>query len=203
MFNGIIESTGTIYSIRALGNGARVVIDAGRLATKFQEGDSIAVDGVCLTVAEKNKRKLTVDLSPETLLRTNLREKRQGARLNLEAPLSASAAISGHFVQGHVEGVGRVKKWIRADVDVRLVVDVPAELTDYCVEKGSIAINGVSLTIARMKGRTIEIALIPYTLMKTNLGDLQPADSINIETDIVGRYVVSVVKKAYHRLKSE
>ena len=203
MFNGIIENTGTVRAIRPAGKGSRLVIDAGRLASRFREGDSIAIDGICLTVARIEGRKISLDVSPETLDRTNLGQMKEGMRVNLEPPLPASAGISGHFVQGHVEGVGRVKRWVREKEDVRLVVTIPAALLEYCVEKGSIAINGVSLTIASLKSSTVEVALIPYTLKKTNLGDLQVGDRVNIETDIVGRYVVSAVKKAYHRLKFE
>jgi riboflavin synthase len=203
LFNGIIENTGTVRAIRASGKGSKLVIDGGSIATKFREGDSIAVDGVCLTVARRNGQELSFDVSPETLARTNLGKMQEGIRVNLEPPLLASSGISGHFVQGHVEGVGRVRKWVRDKEDVRLTVSVPARLVEYCVEKGSIAINGVSLTIAALKSTAVEVALIPYTLEKTNLGDLQVGDRVNIETDIVGRYVVSAIKKAYHRLKSE
>lgn len=197
MFNGIIETTGKIVSLVPQNGGARVVMDAGKLAGRLKAGDSIAVDGVCLTVVRKARSKLSIDVSAETWMRTNFAERAPGDVLNLELPLTATSFLSGHFVQGHVEGIGEVKKWIRNGEDVRLFIDIPRDLLPYCVPKGSIALNGVSLTIASFKGKTIGIALIPYTLSHTNLGGLQVGEKVNIETDIIGRYVVSAIKREH------
>ncbi len=200
MFNGIIETTGKIVFIEnSRSKSTRFVIDAGQIAKQLNPGDSLAVDGVCLTVTQRSGRKVTVDISPETLKRTNFRTRSDGMRVNLEMPITVSTFISGHFVQGHVEGLGRTVKWKRKGSDVRLRVELPADLISYCVPKGSITLNGVSLTIAKLKKNTVEIALIPYTIQHTNLGDLQEGDPVNVETDMIGRYVVSVVKNTYDK----
>ena len=200
MFNGIIEVVGRITSVvPGTGGGALLVFDAGRYATRLKRGDSIAVDGVCLTAVRKSGKNVTVDISAETWTLTNLSSRQARERVNLEMPVTGSTLISGHFVQGHVEGVARVKAWKRIGDDVRISVVLPSHVTEYCVPKGSIAMNGVSLTIASLKGRTVEVALIPYTLQHTNLGDLKPGDAVNIETDMIGRYVVSVMKKTYDK----
>ena len=194
MFTGIIESTGRVTELHAAENGARICIDAGTIALRMKSGDSIAVDGICLTVVRRKGKRLWIDVSAETWSCTNLAHRTTGSVLNLEAPLTANSMMSGHFVQGHVEGVGRVRKWIHKGEDVRIFVQLPASLVPFCVPKGSIAINGVSLTIASQKGNTIGIALIPYTLRHTNLSRLQPGDLVNVETDMIGRYVVSTLK---------
>jgi riboflavin synthase len=197
MFNGIIEFTGRITDLQPHHSGARINIDAGKLASRMKTGDSIAVDGVCLTVVRKKQRGLWFDVSAETWSRTNLAHQAKGNLVNLEPPMTADTFLSGHLVQGHVEGTGRVEKWIRRDGDVRLFISLPRELVRFCISKGSIAVNGVSLTIASQKGQLIGIALIPYTLKHTNLDTLKIGDLVNIETDIIGRYVVSALKKEY------
>lgn len=201
MFSGIIETTAKVITFAQTGRGgAKLVIDAKAFASKLKKGDSIAVNGVCLTVARKQGRRIGLDLSPETLQRTNLGLLQPEGRVNLEPSLTPNSAVNGHFVQGHAEGVGTVKKWIRNGDDARLFVKLPPNLVEFCIAKGSIAINGVSLTIASLEDAVVGIALIPYTLKHTNLGDLRPGDPVNIETDMLGRYVVTTVKKAYHSL---
>jgi riboflavin synthase len=197
MFTGIIEATGKILSFDQKGEGAVLTIDSSKLHRSVKKGDSIAIDGICLTVARKRGKQISFDVSAETIQRTNLSAKLPGNLLNLELPMTANTMLSGHFVQGHVEGIARVHKWFRKENDVRLFLDLPRELLIYCVNKGSVTLNGVSLTIASMKGKTIEIALIPYTLRHTNLNRLQLGDPVNIETDVIGRYVVSILKKTY------
>lgn len=195
MFNGIIESTGKILSI----DKNRLVLDVGKLAPKLKLGDSLAVDGICLTVARRNGKNVTLDISPETWARTNLHKRENGKRVNLELPITAQTFISGHYVQGHIEGVAQALDWKNQNKDIRLCVKLPFDLAEYCVPKGSIALNGVSLTIAAMQKNRIEIALIPYTLEHTNLSDLKKGDLVNVETDMIGRYVVSVVKNTYDK----
>ncbi len=200
MFNGIIETTGKILSIeKSRQNGIRLNLDAGRLGSKVKLGDSLAVDGICLTVTRRKSEKVSLDISAETWERTNLRTRVNGMRVNLELPITASTLISGHYVQGHVEGVARTVELKGQGKDVRLCLELPAGLAQYCVPKGSIALNGVSLTIASMHKKRVEIALIPYTLEHTNLSDLQKGDPVNVETDMIGRYVVSVVKNTYDK----
>jgi riboflavin synthase len=200
MFNGIIQATGKILSIEnSARKGRRFIIDAGKLSSQMDEGDSLAVDGICLTVTQRNGNKVSFDVSPETLKRTNLNNRSKGSHVNLELPITATTMISGHFVQGHIEGTGLTTGWKKNGTDVKLKVELPENLIAYCIPKGSIAINGVSLTIAELHKKSIEIALIPYTLQHTNLGDLHRGDLVNIETDMIGRYVVSVVKNTYDR----
>jgi riboflavin synthase len=203
MFTGIIESTGTILSIRKTKEGTTLILDARGISARVNKGDSVSVDGICLTVSAKNGKNLSFDVSAETRNRTNFLVRSKGDSVNLELPMTGSSLLSGHFVQGHVEGVGRVKKWIRNDDDIRLFVEIPAELLPYCVPKGSIAINGVSLTVAAMKGPLLSVALIPYTLAHTNLDELEPGNLVNIETDIIGRYVVSAIKRSYDELTTK
>jgi riboflavin synthase len=195
MFNGIIETTGKIISI----NKTRLTLDVGPLAPKLKLGDSIAVDGICLTVAQHKDKNVSLDISPETWDRTNLKKRKSGMRVNLELPVTPQTFISGHYVQGHIEGVAVTIELKNHKKDARLSVKLPSDLTQYCVPKGSIALNGVSLTIAAMKKGQIEIALIPFTLEHTNLSDLQKGDLVNVETDMIGRYVVSVVKNTYDK----
>jgi riboflavin synthase len=195
MFNGIIESTGKILSI----DKNRLVLDVGQLSSKLNLGDSLAVDGICLTVARRNAKNVTLDISPETWARTNLHKRQNGMRVNLELPITAQTFISGHYVQGHIEGVAQALDWKKQNQDVRLCVKLPSDLAEYCIPKGSIALNGVSLTIAAMQKNRIEIALIPYTLEHTNLSNLKKGDLVNVETDMIGRYVVSVVKNTYDK----
>lgn len=197
MFSGIIEAVGRVVSFHRSGKGAALVLHAADLKRKLKKGDSVAVNGVCLTVVKKAGANLSFDVSAETLSRTNLSSFRKGSIANLELPVTAETMLSGHFVQGHIEGIGHVTNWIRNGEDVRLFVDLPEDLVPFCVPKGSIAINGVSLTIASQSGLTIGVALIPYTLKHTNLDALNTGDSVNIETDIIGRYVVSALKKTY------
>jgi len=204
MFNGIIESFGKILAMDSTTHGGvRMRISSGKLARRLRPSDSIAVDGICLTVTRKTGTGLLIDISPETWRNTNLMHKKKGDLVNLELPMTPSTMLSGHFVQGHVEGLARVAGWKKEGDDVRLNLHLTPGLVENCVPKGSIAVNGVSLTIAGMKGQKIEIALIPYTLRKTNLKSLKPGDHVNIETDIIGRYVVSALKRQYYGYKSK
>ena len=200
MFSGIIEATGKVVSLKRTGKGGVLTLENSALAKKAKPGDSVAVNGVCLTVTGKTGRRLQFDISAETWECTNLSSYKKDDSVNLESSVTPQSMLSGHFVQGHVEGLGRVQKWIRNGEDVRLFVELPADLMQYCVPKGSITLNGVSLTIASQKGRSICVALIPYTLSHTNLNDLKPGNPVNVETDIIGRYVVSTLKKTYDNL---
>jgi riboflavin synthase len=199
MFTGIIEATGKILSFDRDDANTVLTIDSSKLHRNVKKGDSVAVDGVCLTVSRKSGKRISFDVSSETIQRTNFSRKFIGDFVNLELPVTANTMLSGHFVQGHVEGIGRVRKWHRDPNDVRLFLDLPGDLLIYCVPKGSISINGVSLTIASLRASTIEIALIPYTLRHTNMDALRIGDLVNIETDVIGRYVVSVLKKTYDK----
>ena len=199
MFTGIVEHQGSISEVQhTRAGGAIVRVDAGNLARKLRKGDSIAVDGVCLTVRSRRASRIEMDLARETVDRTNWKHRKKGDRVNLELPITAHTLMSGHFVQGHVEDIAEVERLVRKGrEDVRLRLILPVNLLPYCAPKGSIALNGVSLTIASLKAKTLEVALIPVTLQKTNLGDLKPGDKVNVETDILGRYIVRALKKDY------
>jgi riboflavin synthase len=201
MFSGIIESIGTVTSIsNSKKGGIQLEIDPGKIGRHLNLGDSIAVDGACLTVAGKVGRRIRLDISEETKQLTTVANYRKNTLVNLELPLKTGAMISGHFVQGHVDGVAKVTaRKCKENQDVRLHIKLPSSLARYCIPKGSIAVNGVSLTIAKLKGTEVEVALIPYTLSHTNLAALRPGESVNVETDVLGRYVVSALEKSYHK----
>ena len=190
MFTGIIEFVGRIDSLEKSSSGARLRVHAGPLAAALAVSSSIAVNGCCLTVVELNGETFAADLSAETLRRTTFSELKPGARVNLERPLSAGKELGGHFVQGHVDGVGRVTHLTPEGPDWWLGVRLPAEIERYIAMKGSIAIDGISLTVARLAGDdTIEAAVLPFTYANTNLQSLAPGDAVNLEADILAKYV--------------
>ena len=197
MFTGITEHVGTIDSLERREDGGRLRVGfAGALeiAVAMKLGDSIAVNGCCLTVAEFGADSFSADLSGETLLRTSLGEKKPGALVNLERPLAANARLGGHFVQGHVDGVGRVTKLAPEGDNWWPAVRVPPELRRYVAEKGSIAIDGVSLTVARWQDGVAEFAIIPFTHAHTNVRAMAPGDAVNLECDILAKYVESLLE---------
>ena len=204
MFTGIIEEVGTVAelatdplggaaggpALRSLGVGGKLRIEAGAILAKLAPGASVAVSGCCLTVTEKDESGFTCDLSPETLMRTAFLRLRPGARVNLETPLTLDKPLGGHIVQGHVDGIGTLTGLIPAGQDnYWLDVDVPLSLARYLVEKGSVAVEGISLTVAALEGTRLRIAVIPFTLENTNLASLQPGDPLNLECDVVAKYV--------------
>jgi riboflavin synthase len=186
MFTGIIVSTGLFKGYR---QGRREMqIEAADLTPKLEPGASLAVNGVCLSLVGKDKRAMVFSLSQETLGRTNLGALRLGARLNLELPLTLSSLVSGHLVSGHVDSVGKVVRLAEKRPGKRLLISFPSGLRPYFIPQGSVAVNGVSLTIAALEATTLETELIPLTLKGTNLGDLRGGDPVNLECDIVGKY---------------
>ena len=188
MFTGIVEMTGTVKSLSRAGAGGTVKIEpAGKLELKI--GGSVAVDGVCLTVANCDGRAFTADISEETTLRTTFPRMRTGQKVNIERPVSAGGRLDGHIVQGHIDCIGRVKSIIKKANYADIAVEFPAEFSRWTVEKGSIAIDGVSLTIARKSARSVTVAIIPETLTRTTLALKKPGDEVNIEFDIIGKYV--------------
>jgi riboflavin synthase len=190
MFTGIVREVGTVESIEpAAGGGARLVVRAPETADGIAQGESVSVAGVCLTATEIHETAIAFDAVPETLARTTLGALEPGARTNLEAALRAGDPMGGHLVQGHVDGVGTVLALEPEGDGARLTVGLPENLTHLTAEKGSIAIDGVSLTIAALDGTEIEIALVPRTLAETTLGGLAAGDRVNVETDILARQV--------------
>jgi riboflavin synthase len=186
MFTGIIVSTGLFKGYRR--GRHEMQLEAADLAPKLEPGASLAVNGVCLSLVRKDKGTLAFDLSQETLGRTNLGAIRPGARLNLELPLTLGSLVSGHLVSGHIDAVGKVVRLVEKRPGKRLLISFPSDLRPYFVPKGSVAVNGVSLTIAALEGARLETELIPLTLKGTNLGDLRGGDPVNLECDMVGKY---------------
>jgi len=189
MFTGIVETVGVIEKIEPGDDLTRLVIDAESIADGVKLGDSVAVNGGCLTVTSLLDGRFTFEAIPETLQRTNLGDLELGSRVNLERAMRAGDRLDGHIVQGHVDGVGIVRAVIQAGNDVRLQIDCEPELADCVVEKGSIAIDGVSLTVAALLPTGFEVALIPHTLEVTTLSERRIHDRVNLEVDVLGKYV--------------
>ena len=184
MFTGLVAGKGVV---RAL-SGGRLEVETA-LAAELAPGDSIAVNGVCLTAVERSNGSFAADVMPETLRRTSLEPLAEGDEVNLELPLRATDRLGGHVVQGHVDGTGTVEGISDDGFAKRLRVELPDELLPYVVEHGSIAIEGVSLTIAELNDDGVEVSLIPETLERTTLGAAEPGDRLNIECDVLARYV--------------
>ena len=170
------------------GDGLRLLVEAPETATAAAPGDSVAVDGCCLTVTSTADGSLAFDAVPETIARTNLGRLAAGAEVNLEPALRAGEPLGGHFVQGHVDGTGRVERLEPEGDGARLALALRPELLRYCVEKGSVAVDGVSLTIAALREDGIEIALVPFTLEHTTLAAAAPGDELNVEVDLLAKY---------------
>ena len=190
MFTGIIEETGTVAALAAQGVGARLQVRAGKVLSDLAIGASVAVNGVCLTAVEVVEGSFSADLSPETLERTNLGDLQPGMRVNLERPLTLGSRLSGHFVQGHVDGAGEfVSLKELGDGNWWLGVRAPRELLRYFVYKGSIAIDGISLTIASLDDDVIGVAIVPHTYQETSLANLQAGARVNLECDVIAKHV--------------
>jgi riboflavin synthase len=189
MFTGLIEALGKVIQTEEEGPGRRLVLFVPKPVSDSSVGDSMAINGACLTVVEQTEDKLHFQVGPETLLRTNLGELKPKDAVNLERPLAVSDRLDGHFVQGHVDGLGRIFERVRQG-DWELVwFSCPPELTAQMVPKGSVAVDGVSLTLVQVRADRFSVALIPHTLTNTTLGFKVPGDSVNIETDILAKYV--------------
>jgi len=189
MFTGIIREVGVIRAIDATPDGARLSIEAPQAVASLVESGSIAVDGICLTVTGVEGSRFMADVVPETLRRTRLGGLEVGGRVNLELPLRAGDFLDGHLVQGHVDGVGEVASCEEQGSQWWVVVRPGPALAPYLAEKGSVAINGVSLTVAEADVETFSVALIPTTMNLTNLNELQPGSRVNLEVDVLARYV--------------
>jgi len=189
MFSGIIQDIGTIERIQREPEQAHMVIETALDTSNWQNGDSVAVDGCCLTLTDFGAETFSVTLSRETLNLTTFGQAREGKKVNLEPALRMGDALGGHMVSGHVDGAGTVDAIQPAGEHQLFRFSVPRNLARYVVKKGSVAVNGVSLTVNEVDGCSFEVNLIPHTLANTNLGDLTGGDRVNIETDMYGRYV--------------
>ena len=191
MFTGLIQQTGTIKLLTHTGGTMRVRVSAPGLASKLKEGDSVAVSGVCLTALNPTADSFEADLAQETITRTSLSRLSPGRVVNLELPTPAGTPLGGHIVQGHVDGTGRLVSFRSTGTgseDRWLEIDIPESLTRYVVEKGSITVEGISLTVAKIFGRRVTIAIIPHTYAATNLHTLSSGEPVNIEVDVLARY---------------
>ena len=188
MFTGIVRERGRVAAAELNGDTLRLRVEAPETASTTAPGDSVSVSGVCLTVTAATNGSLAFDAVPETIARTNLGRLAAGSRVNLEPALRAGEPLGGHFVQGHVDGTARVERLEPEGDGARLTLALPPDLLRYCVEKGSIALDGVSLTIAALRNDGIEIALVPFTLEHTTLAEAAPGDELNVEVDLLAKY---------------
>jgi riboflavin synthase len=195
MFTGIIEELGRVASIDTKGQQRRLTVASSRVVKKLKQGDSISVSGVCLTAVEISKSSFTCDLAQETWLRTSFSRLKPNAPVNLELPMRANGRFDGHVVQGHVDGIGTIKSFeqVADGEDYVLQIEVPSELTRYIVAKGSLAIEGISLTVAAIEGTNVRAAIIPHTAEVTNLRSLKSGDPVNLEVDVIAKYVEKMI----------
>jgi riboflavin synthase len=191
MFTGIIEELGQVAAIDINGQSRRLTVASSSLLKELKQGDSISVSGVCLTAVDISSNSFTCDLAQETWLRTSFSRLKPNAQVNLELPMRANGRFDGHVVQGHVDGVGTVISFEKVvdGSDYVLQISVPSVLTRYIVAKGSLAIEGISLTVAAIEGTNVTVAIIPHTAEATNLRSLNPGDPVNLEVDVIAKYV--------------
>jgi riboflavin synthase len=191
MFTGIVEEIGRVTCIEQRGENRRITISAGNAPTELKSGDSIAVSGVCLTALDIKPGSFCADLAPETWARTSFSRMHEGALINLELPMKANGRLGGHIVQGHVDGVGKLiaLERIANSENWWLRIELPRDVEKYTVYKGSVCIEGISLTVAKLEGRTCTVAVIPHTVERTNLNSLKPGDPVNLEADLIAKYV--------------
>ncbi len=195
MFTGIVRELGRVASLHGGEDGVRLRIEAPAIAPGTRIGDSVSINGCCLTAVEVDEGTLAFDAVPESLRRTALGRLGEGARVNLEPALRAGEPLGGHYVQGHVDGVGRVRSVAPEGDGARVWVDAPQEVLGLCVEKGSVAVEGVSLTVAELDERGFAVALVPHTLVETTLGALAPGDELNLEADVLAKYVERLLER--------
>ncbi|MFH1581500.1 MAG: riboflavin synthase [Pseudomonadota bacterium] len=204
MFTGIIEGLGTIAEIRPSGRGKRLLIDADFPLDQTKIGDSIAVSGACVTVIIMAGRRFEVDISPETLAKTTFGMAKIGDRVNLERALRLSDRIDGHLVSGHVDGIGIIKGKKRTGNAIIVVIDVPEFLSRYMITKGSVAVDGISLTINNRSRDCFDVSIIPHTAKLTTMGIKKTGDHVNIETDMIGKYIENfIAKKPANNIKKK
>jgi riboflavin synthase len=198
MFTGIVEEVGRVTRIEQRGENRRITIAAERTPHELGTGNSVSVSGVCLTALDIKPGSFCADLAPETWVRTSFSRMREGALVNLELPMKADGRFGGHIVQGHVDGVGRLISFDRISDSENwwLEIELPAEVDKYTVYKGSISIEGISLTVAKLEHRRCTVAIIPHTVEMTNLHSLKPPDPVNLEADLIAKYVEKMMRGA-------
>lgn len=189
MFTGIIEEVGSVQELRVAANGSRISVSCRKIWKGMERGESVSLNGVCLTAVEVGHGYFVADISRESISRSTLGRMRRGTPVNLERALSLSSRLGGHIVQGHVDGVGTVKSMEKSGDGALYTFSYPIELDRYVVEKGSIAVDGISLTIGSLREGEFVAAIIPHTVEETNLKSLKPGDEVNLEADIIAKYV--------------
>lgn len=197
MFTGIIVELGKVHEIKNLRNGARLTVHSENVIADAKIGDSVSVNGVCLTVTDIDRSKglLSFDLSFETLDRTNLGELRRGSSVNLEPALTLNTRLGGHLVSGHVEGVGTIKKIENRGDYIKFEIEAPKNVLKYCIKKGSIAVDGISLTIVDLLPSSFTVVVIPHTAEVTTIGQKRVGDRVNLESDLIAKYVEKFVRR--------
>jgi riboflavin synthase len=190
MFTGIIEDVGTIKTLQNDSQSMKITVISPKIVWDMKLGDSIAVNGVCLTVTHYNEQEMTMDVMPETVKATNLQQLRVGNAVNLERAMPANGRFGGHFVSGHVDGVGKIVRKRPMANAVYIDIELSEELTSYCIPKGSITIDGTSLTLFHVEKNSVTVSLIPHTYKETVLGTKNVGSPVNIETDLVGKYII-------------
>jgi riboflavin synthase len=197
MFTGIVEEVGRVARIEQRNENRRITVAAERTPKELAAGNSVSVSGVCLTALDTRAESFCADLAPETWVRTSFSRIHEGAVVNLELPMKADGRFGGHIVQGHVDGVGKLISFARiADSENWwLEIELPEEVERYTVYKGSLSIEGISLTVAKLENRRCTIAVIPHTVEMTNLHSLQPGDPVNLEADLIAKYVEKMMRR--------
>jgi len=195
VFTGIIEDKGKVLRVESRGQEKRLTVELPPHLTEVQLGDSINVNGVCLTIVRKQKRAIEIDLSQETLQKTALGELQEGSQVNLERALKLTDRLGGHIVTGHIDGIGVIAEKRKERDFLQLEIRIPESVSRYVVQKGSIAIDGISLTVNEFLGSEIRMTLIPYTIEKTTLVDKMVGDRVNVEADILGKYVEKLLDR--------
>jgi len=195
LFTGLILELGEITSINRKGGGAVLSLKSNETASAAKLGDSIAVNGVCLTVVKSGRKELSFDLSDETLRSTNIGSLNKGDAVNLEPSLSPDSKIGGHFVTGHVDTVGKIRSRVQSGDMLKFEIEAPSKVTDFLVEKGSVAVDGISLTVVDILKDSFTLVIIPHTAKLTTLGFKGAGDSVNIEVDILGKYVAKFLQR--------
>ncbi|MGE7808757.1 riboflavin synthase [Lysinibacillus sp. FSL K6-4013] len=195
MFTGLVEDIGIIKAVQSDRDSMKITVQSAKITEDVKLGDSIAVNGVCLTVTNFTQQQLTMDVMPETVKATNLHQLAIGDSVNLERAMPANGRFGGHFVAGHVDGVGKILRKRPVANAVYIDIEMSEELTNFCIPKGSITIDGTSLTLFHVEAKSVTISLIPHTYKETVLGMKRVGAIVNIETDLVGKYIIGQLKK--------
>ncbi len=194
MFTGIIEEVGEIKSIKKGASSAVITIQAQKVLTDLHIGDSVALNGVCLTAVSIGNHSYSVDVMHETLRRTNLGDLKSGSRVNLERAMQANGRFGGHIVAGHIDGTGQISSMEKDDNAVWITIDTSSDILKYIIDKGSITIDGISLTVGRVNSKNFAVSVIPHTASNTTLLTKKPGDTVNLENDMVGKYVEKLLR---------